>query len=290
MAQLFAQAFARARDLYGDVPEAVIAAGAWIAETGPRDGERFARVAGSGLFEDGQLELAPGGLKNHGALVVEPQAVLDRWLGGCAHLVAEVGRIEHGAGGWVVYDRAGVAVLQADLVVLAAGAACQRLAPGLELGVVRGQVSVAPVWTPAPEPAIGAGYVIPTRRGLLFGATHDRDQADTAVRAEDHARNLALLATVRPDLAAALREVALEGRAGLRAACTDFLPLAGAVEGEAPGLFVLAGLGSRGFCAAPLLAEHVAALALGAPSPLPSPLAGIVNPARFARRRARRGG
>jgi len=33
----------------------------------------------------------------------------------------------------------------------------------------------------------------------------------------------------------------------------------------------------------------VAALALGAPSPLPAPLAALVDPNRFARRAARRG-
>jgi tRNA 5-methylaminomethyl-2-thiouridine biosynthesis bifunctional protein len=36
------------------------------------------------------------------------------------------------------------------------------------------------------------------------------------------------------------------------------------------GLHLLGGLGSRGFCTAPLLAENVAAEALGAPSPLPN--------------------
>jgi tRNA 5-methylaminomethyl-2-thiouridine biosynthesis bifunctional protein len=66
----------------------------------------------------------------------------------------------------------------------------------------------------------------------------------------------------------------------------DFLPLAGPLA--APRLFILSGLGSRGFCAAPLLAEHVAALVLGAPSPLPAPLAEIVHPGRFAVRRNRR--
>jgi tRNA 5-methylaminomethyl-2-thiouridine biosynthesis bifunctional protein len=54
-------------------------------------------------------------------------------------------------------------------------------------------------------------------------------------------------------------------------------------------VFVLTGFGSRGFSLAPLLAEHVAALALGAPSPLPAPLCDLVDPQRFRRRAARRG-
>jgi tRNA 5-methylaminomethyl-2-thiouridine biosynthesis bifunctional protein len=72
----------------------------------------------------------------------------------------------------------------------------------------------------------------------------------------------------------------------VRATTPDRMPLAGQV---APGLFVLGGLGSRGFTLAPLLAEQVAALALGAPSPLQQPLARTVSPDRFAERSARRG-
>jgi len=49
---------------------------------------------------------------------------------------------------------------------------------------------------------------------------------------------------------------------------------------------VLGGLGSRGFTLAPVLAEHVAALAVGAPSPLPAGLQRIVAPDRFADRPA----
>jgi tRNA 5-methylaminomethyl-2-thiouridine biosynthesis bifunctional protein len=50
----------------------------------------------------------------------------------------------------------------------------------------------------------------------------------------------------------------------------------------------LAGFGARGFALAPLLAEHVVALAAGAPSPLAAPLAAVADPARFAARAARR--
>ena len=68
----------------------------------------------------------------------------------------------------------------------------------------------------------------------------------------------------------------------MRAATSDRMPLAGAVV-QASGLYLLGGLGSRGFTTAPLTAEHVAALALGAPSPLPLDLQRLVDPARHAR-------
>jgi tRNA 5-methylaminomethyl-2-thiouridine biosynthesis bifunctional protein len=136
-------------------------------------------------------------------------------------------------------------------------------------------------------PALWGGYAIPSRSGLLFGATHDRGETGCERRPDDDARNLAALRAGRPALAAALDVLALDGRASVRAATPDFLPLAGEVPGGA-GLYILSGLGSRGFCAAPLLAEHVAALATGAPSPLPAALQAIVDPARFTRRRHRR--
>jgi tRNA 5-methylaminomethyl-2-thiouridine biosynthesis bifunctional protein len=56
------------------------------------------------------------------------------------------------------------------------------------------------------------------------------------------------------------------------------MPLAGAL-GES-GLYVLGGLGSRGFTTAPLLGEHVAAVLCGAPSPLPADQQRIVDPGR----------
>ncbi|MGZ8370798.1 MAG: FAD-dependent oxidoreductase, partial [Caulobacteraceae bacterium] len=123
------------------------------------------------------------------------------------------------------------------------------------------------------------GYAIPTRDGVLFGATHDRGDLASGVRGGDHVRNLALLGEGRPALAARLVGRPLEGRAAIRAATRDHLPAAGALK--EPGLFALTGLGGRGFTLAPLLAEHIAALAAGAASPLPYALAKAVDPLRL---------
>ena len=170
---------------------------------------------------------------------------------------------------------------------LANGVDAARLAPDLPLSPVRGQISIV-LSADAPSPAIWGGYLIPSRDGYVFGATHDRGEIGDTVRREDHDRNRIQLAETRPELAAGIDPDHLRGRAGVRAVTPDFLPLAGAVPGQYDGLFVLSGLGSRGFCAAPLLAEHVAALATGSPSPLPAALAAIVDPGRFEMRRTRR--
>ena len=295
---LYAQALARAADLYDQAPEAVIARGAIQTEVEPKDAGRFDRIAQSDLFAADAVErLTPavvserlgqtpavGGLGFRDARVVEPSRVLAGWLQAADCVIAGVTAVEPAGEAWRLVDSEGGEIARADIVCIACGQGVAPLASDMPLTALRGQVSMA-AGTP-PAPVIGGGYAIPMREGLLFGATHDRDDASEAVRAEDHRRNLDLLATVLPAVAVRLDLADLTGRAGLRAVTPDFLPLAGPLA--APGLFVLSGLGSRGFCAAPLLAEHIAALALGAPSPLPAPLAEIVHPGRFAARRNRR--
>jgi tRNA 5-methylaminomethyl-2-thiouridine biosynthesis bifunctional protein len=301
VAQLYAQAVARAHDLYGRHPDAVIARGVLQLEIGPKDPSRFDRIAASELFAAGAIERlsraamgerlgedAPaGGLALAEALVIRPSAILKAWLGETRPRTAAVARIAREDGAWWLYDAGGGVIARADVVCLAAGLACRDLAPEAPLSAVRGQVGFFAA-KDRPDAVIGAGYLIPTPDGLLFGATHDRDDIASDVRAGDMARNLDLLRQLRPSLATAAEAAPLDARAGVRAVTPDFLPLAGAL-GQ-PGLYILCGLGSRGFCAAPLLAEHLAATAIGAASPLPRNLAAIVEPSRFDIRRRQRGG
>jgi tRNA 5-methylaminomethyl-2-thiouridine biosynthesis bifunctional protein len=298
-AELFAQAFRRAIVLYDEEPAIIVSRGALQLATQPRDAARFAKVAGSDLFEADALRMlsteettaqlgedAPEGLAHRDGLVIEPAVLLAAWAPQVRR--AAVARIERADEGWRLLDADGAVLAQADAVIVAAGLASLDLIEGLPLSAVRGQVSFTQFADPPPAAAFG-GYAIPTRGGLLFGATNDRDDVVRDVRAEDQGRNLAALAEGLPMLAARLAGKPLEGRAAIRVATPDYLPVAGAAPGAPAGLFVLSGFSARGFTLAPLLAEHVAALALDAPSPLPGPLAQIVEPGRFARRAARRG-
>jgi tRNA 5-methylaminomethyl-2-thiouridine biosynthesis bifunctional protein len=70
---------------------------------------------------------------------------------------------------------------------------------------------------------------IPTRDGVLFGATHDRGVVETDAREADDRRNLQALANGLPGLAVRLADAPLQGRAAVRATTPDHLPLAGAV-------------------------------------------------------------
>ncbi|PVM93243.1 FAD-dependent cmnm(5)s(2)U34 oxidoreductase [Caulobacter radicis] len=291
-AALPAQALARAAALYDALPDAVLARGVLRLATGPRDPDRFAAVAEQDLFAPGEMivldadeagaalgEPAAGALRMNLARVVDPAAVLAAWRGEAT--AAEVARLEKVEGGWRLFGADGALLATADAVVLAAGADLARLWPQAPIRPVRGQTS----WTGPTDlsvtPAAFGGYAVPTPDGgVLFGATHDRGETASDLRDADHDRNRAALAKGRPELAARLADMPLDGRAAVRATTADHLPLAGPVPGAPAGLYVLGGLGGRGFATAPLLAEHVVALMLAAPSPLPRDLAALVEPHR----------
>lgn len=292
-ARLYADAFDRALGLYRTLPEAVLAHGVLQLAQNDRDAARFAAVSGQDVFAPGSLRPlgAPevedrlgepsrtDGLSIDDGLVIEPAAVLGTWLG-AEPRTDPVQTIRRGPAGWRLALESGQEIV-AETLVLAAGWGARALAPDLDFGAVRGQAS----WVAhgkAVAPAAFGAYAIPMRGGLLFGATHDRGDTGCDVRPADHERNIKALAQARPVLAASIDSARVEGRAAIRAATADRLPHAGAI---APGLFVLSGLGSRGFTTAPLLAEHVCALALGRPSPLAASLAAMVDPSRRVKKR-----
>jgi len=299
LAGLFAQALARAARLYEAIPGAVLDHGVMQLARQPKDADRFARIAASDLFEASALafadaeavtqwtgEAAPGpGLAQQGALVVRPAAILEAWLGDVGG--DEVAAISPTEEGWSLVDARGAALWRGDVVAVCAGPGAISLVPGAPLQPVRGQISIAPGLHG--RAAAWGGYAASSPEGLVFGATHDRDDTDDEVRPLDHGRNLDTLREGLPRLATDVEGSALSGRASVRAVTPDRLPLAGPAPGGEKGLFVLSGLGSRGFCLVPLLAEHVAAQILGAPSPLPSEMAELIDPDRFRRRALRRG-
>ena len=293
IAALYGQALERAGSLYAATPGAVQARGVLQLEQAARDASRFDRVAAQALWpEVAMLRLdaaacserlgepaGTGALFMREALSIHPAAVLETWLASARQVKARVAGIEASDGGWRLVDAQGATILEAEAVVVAAGWGSAGLAAGAPLSPVRGQAD----WVEgvAGAPVAWGGYASPTADGLLFGATHERDETVVETSASASEATLPTPAARPPRLAGRGAGAGPVGtRAAIRATTPDRLPLAGEL---APGLFALTGLGSRGFCVAPLLAEHVAALAAGAPSPLPVGLAARVDPKRFVK-------
>lgn len=295
-AQLHAQAFARAVSLYGALPGAVVARGVLQLAMQPKDEGRFAKIAASPLFEPGSVqpqtaeattqalgETSPPALRLTQACTIDPGRALAAWL---PHVeTMRVAVVETDRNGWRLLDNDRRVLAEADAVCLANGAELGVLWPGAPILPVRGQLSSAPGMLSCA--AAWGAYAAPATGGqIAFGATHDRGDADASWRPADDDRNLTALAAQLPALAARIGRETVRGRASIRATTADRLPLAGQI---APGLHVLGGFGARGFALAPLLADHVAATILQAPSPLPMPLAAVVAPGRFEERARRRG-
>jgi len=138
------------------------------------------------------------------------------------------------------------------------------------------------------------GYVLPPLQGrLCTGATFDKTSCSEATTEADNRANLEQLEALlhihyqQDDIVTA--------RASVRATTPDHLPLVGpalrtATGAHWQGLWLLSGLGSRGFTSAPICAATLAAQILGKPMALSSDLIKALQPSRFARREQKRGG
>jgi tRNA 5-methylaminomethyl-2-thiouridine biosynthesis bifunctional protein len=162
-------------------------------------------------------------------------------------------------------------------------------------------------------PVTGDGYAIPLPGGgLLCGAsrdpatsldlTNELTSPSAAPRQADDLLNIQRLHRLT-GLQAPSDSSSWQARVGWRLQSADSLPIAGALPlpqfntaqrldqarllPRQAGLFVLTALGARGLTWAPLLADLLAAQALGEPWPLEQDLADAVDPARWIVRAAR---
>jgi tRNA 5-methylaminomethyl-2-thiouridine biosynthesis bifunctional protein len=276
-------------------------------------------MARAAVATDTGFDAAVSGLFLPDAGLLDPRAWLEDALAGAETAFdARVARLERDGDAWVARDADGRVLGEGVACVVALGAGLASLAPTahLEIRPTRGQLTCAPIaGAPPPRALVWGPYLAPLGDGrLLFGATYDPwdSEAVPTPDAASDARNLEALAGFAPALAARLDRARLEGRAALRAATPDRLPIAGAAPDAAAfgtqfaglasdrvevgppgptlaGLYVLGGLGSRGFLWAPALGEALASEMLGEPGALEMRAAGALHPARGLARTLKRG-
>ncbi len=276
------------------------------------------------------LAIAVPGWHFPGGGWVEPRGLARSFVERAGRRVAlrlnsEVRSLRRGDGRWTLLDATGRTLVSATTVVFADAGGASDLLGGHAWPIERrrGQISaIAAGHWPLPRlarlPIAGSGYVLPmVEDRIWFGATSQAGDDDATLRADDHRENLERLGGLLAR-APKLGIENLEGRTAFRWTSVDRLPLVGALPlsalgaslldacggghrasarpeqprfaPRAPGLFVLAALGSRGIAASALGARVVASAISGAPAPIEADLLDAIDPARFASRAFRRSG
>ncbi len=234
---------------------------------------------------------------------------------------SEIAALREDDGGWTLLDPSGAEVDRAEVVVMAAALATARLAPlPFAFQARAGEITFLPPFAGIADlrtVLMFNGYLTPAvdvegGKAHVLGATFDVVSPDNPVssKGDAAARNLRALGKALPHLP--LPDPAtLKGRAQVRATTADHLAIlggapdmdhyaasyAGLRQGKRgpypaaryrPGLYVLTGLGARGFLTAPLLAEALAAQVTGLPSPVERAALDAFHPARFWVREVKR--
>lgn len=294
--------------LLSNLPDSVFCpCGVRHLHTSEKERERQARLLECGALPDGWMTPIENGVSYPQGGVVDPAALVGALIADTPVIDARVITLQKTKAGWRLKTTKGDR--DADIVIIANAHDASWFVQmrGLPLSRSAGQTD----WFPAaraPETAAAFGpYAAPAPEGgVVIGATYAPVSIGTIPRFSREATqsNIAAIAALLPDLAAALDPNASRPRVAIRCTTPDRLPVVGPVPdwgfyagaydglrtgrktdypcGEAlPGLYALTGLGSRGLVTAPLCADIIAAEIAGAPAPVDTEIAEALHPARF---------
>jgi len=230
---------------------------------------------------------------------IKPAALVHAWLqtpGITFQGSTPVARLDHCGNTWQLLDHDDHTVAQAELVVLANAIGCRGLLQDMPLPpdlatklkvlhLMHGTVTLGPSTSDPTFPATpvnGLGSFVPhvpSMSGAFWaaGATFEPDAAALADTAHQHALNQQRLGTLLPKVASTLEKQFASSQvtawSGGRCVTHDRLPWVGPVDIQGrPGLWVCAGMGSRGLSYSVLCAELLAARLGGEPLPLEAQL------------------
>lgn len=220
---------------------------------------------------------------------------------------------------WSALDESNNFIATAPTVVLANGHLAKQWQQTTELPLkpIRGQVTDLPSSSTTAQLTTvlcHEGYLTPAKQGYhSLGATFDNDNESDKIISEDHQRNIDSLRKVLPEISFDTTSQQLNGRAAIRCASADYLPVAGPVAkyeefindyaglgknakrtinksgNYHPGLYINVAHGSKGLSSIPLCSELIASQIHGEPAPIHRDMALALHPARFIIRNIIRG-
>lgn len=248
---------------------------------------------------------------------IKPAALVQAWLArpGVRYIggarVAALRPSQQATGqAWTVLDEQGHTLAQADRVILANGLGALPLLQDLHprslgagsshwqiprLSGVHGWVSWGfedevpgapfPAWPVNGAGSLASGIPVGQRKAWFVGAGYHPCEQDLPSPAQCHDNNLRRLERLLPELAQALRPTferdKVQAWDQIRCATPDRLPLVGPLAADpAQGLWLFAGLGSRGLTFSALGAELIATQWSGEPLPIPLSQARKLDPVR----------
>jgi len=243
----------------------------------------------------------------------------------CKHTVASMPTIEFNASieiknlrktayGWQLLTADGKIADESRLVIIANSFSLSgfKQCSHLPLQHVGGQISFFPAQNGTPQtsvPVSGKCYVIPAETGYWVGATHQRNVTRSKVDSEDDRHNYHSAVALLPNLD--LKKQASRSWTGTRCATPDRLPVVGPLPDRnfyrseyadlhhgrprqqfpravyEPGLFVMAGFGSRAATQVTYAAEHLASV-ITQPEMIDTDTFTLLHPARFLLKDLRR--
>lgn len=260
---------------------------------------------------------------------IDPSVICRAMLEGIPAVYGtSITRLEKQDNTWKLIGADDRPVVTVDAVVLANGYSASLLCPQSTIPLYgkRGQVSMVGATDGSAMLAVGlsyGGYMTPAlshdgQNVHVLGATYqqwpelEKKTWSCLSSADDHENRMHVEKRL-PGISQHFDGPVLAGRATLRTTTTDHLPVVGptfdaaAYRADYPdlrhgkpvqnypdatytdGLYILSGLGSRGFALAPLLAKILTAEILGTPMPVNRAVHDLIHPARFLVRQLKRG-
>ncbi|MGJ8687156.1 MAG: bifunctional tRNA (5-methylaminomethyl-2-thiouridine)(34)-methyltransferase MnmD/FAD-dependent 5-carboxymethylaminomethyl-2-thiouridine(34) oxidoreductase MnmC, partial [Spongiibacteraceae bacterium] len=212
---------------------------------------------------------------------------------------------------WHIGDADGGTLCRADAVVIANSQDATALSQCQYLPIksIRGQISYLSEASLCAQPQCvicHKGYLAPAQNGqFTTGASFILNNSDTSLNDEEHQYNLDQLNTMSADIASKDNLQIIGGRAAIRCASNDYLPIVGALPNTDsfeqdygalrkdarskistpgryhPNLYVNIAHGSRGLTSVPICAELIASYIAEEVRPFPRVLCESLSPARF---------
>ena len=252
-----------------------------------RDSAKFAALKENPPLDDDVLSYVDNALNHLVGGIVYPNKLLPKLMQNTKIIDANVVKITRRTNDqWSALNKDGVEIASAEICIIACGAGLPTLIemPIKAIDGRAGTINFSPKLKLDNFNAYGGkSYCLPFEEGVVFGATFTPWplSENAIIGSGDISENLENLGVNAPEIKAQIDRETLKSRASMRVVTKDFIPIIGPLPHEGPDLYLVGGLGSRGFGVAPMAGEIIASMINDEPMPLENDLLKLIAADRF---------